>query len=321
MNSQEVRILVGLPASGKSTYAEFLLKEEPTRWVRINYDDLRHGEEPDYWVFSHKAEAAIQHKAYQMARAALMAGKSLVIDNTNLSHVAVRRWQALAAEFHCIGTIHNINTPLDECIWRDSLRTGWRRVGRPVIEKMALWYGYIRFRSAEQIILVDVDGTLADNSHRTHHVHGVCKACEGVNPTIPNLRNCTVCNGSGKAKKNWDGFYAEAIHDKPREVVCEWVRRLYDDPNNIICIVSGRPMDKCGEQTMQWLLFKDIPYHHIFMRSAGDYRDDVIIKQEILDHLPKEQVAFAIDDRLRVVNMWRQNGVKVYPVSDGDGDF
>jgi hypothetical protein len=44
-----------------------------------------------------------------------------------------------------------------------------------------------------------------------------------------------------------------------------------------------------------------------------DSRPDTIVKKEVLDDLlknvPKEQIAFVIDDRPSVLNMWHDNGM------------
>ena len=37
----KVEMLVGIPGSGKSTYAKQIVTKDPSNWVRINNDDLR----------------------------------------------------------------------------------------------------------------------------------------------------------------------------------------------------------------------------------------------------------------------------------------
>ena len=46
---KKVIILVGLPASGKSKFANELLLSEPGRWVRTNKDLLREMAHASYW--------------------------------------------------------------------------------------------------------------------------------------------------------------------------------------------------------------------------------------------------------------------------------
>ena len=56
------------------------------------------------------------------------------------------------------------------------------------------------------------------------------------------------------------------------------------------------------------------------MRADKDQRPDNIIKGEILDMFRKEgrDIAFAVDDRQQVVDMWRENGVLCLQCDVGD---
>ena len=55
------------------------------------------------------------------------------------------------------------------------------------------------------------------------------------------------------------------------------------------------------------------------MRPKDDYRKDNIIKKEILDKIRSQyNVLFAYDDRNQVVDMLRENGIKVFQVEDGN---
>ena len=57
------------------------------------------------------------------------------------------------------------------------------------------------------------------------------------------------------------------------------------------------------------------------MRAGGDYRHDDIVKQEILNSIlgwiPKEQIEYVVDDRPRVIRMWRANGLLCHDVGPG----
>lgn len=58
------------------------------------------------------------------------------------------------------------------------------------------------------------------------------------------------------------------------------------------------------------------------MRKAGDKRNDAIVKQEIWENdisgSGRFDVFFVLDDRNRVVEMWREQGLKVLQVAEGD---
>ena len=140
------------------------------------------------------------------------------------------------------------------------------------------------------MVIVDMDGTLADVTHRLHHIRGT-------------------------RKKNWKRFFEGMDADPPNEVVAEWVRNL--QPDYEVVIVSGRP-EEYGARTIAWLRRHQIPFSHLRMRRDGDHRPDHIVKQEILNALPKEAVAFVIDDRNSVCDMWRRNGLRTFQVAEGN---
>lgn len=141
-----------------------------------------------------------------------------------------------------------------------------------------------------KLVLVDMDGTLADVSHRVHHIRG-------------------------GGKKNWPAFFRGMVRDRPNEVVARWVRNLR--PEYTIVILSGRPA-KYAPETVAWLRQFNIPFDHLLMRHNGDHRPDYVVKRELMQTLPREQIAFVIDDRASVVRMWREERLTVYQVAEGD---
>lgn len=93
--------------------------------------------------------------------------------------------------------------------------------------------------------------------------------------------------------------------------------RISEGAVRIIC--SGRD-DTYRGVTEKWLAEHGITYDLLYMRLAGDKRSDAIIKQEIYDTYIKDNynVRCVLDDRNRVVEMWRRNGLKCLQVADGD---
>jgi hypothetical protein len=86
-----------------------------------------------------------------------------------------------------------------------------------------------------------------------------------------------------------------------------------------VIIVSGRD-DTFKDITLKWLTDNGVFVNEIHMRQAGDKREDSIIKQELFEaHIKdKYNVVFVLDDRNRVVDMWRRNGLKCLQVAEGD---
>ncbi|MDY3551487.1 AAA family ATPase [Gemmata sp. JC717] len=132
-------------------------------------------------------------------------------------------------------------------------------------------------------VIFDIDGTLADATHRLHHIQ----------------------NGS----RNWDAFFAEAAKDPVIEPIRDLVF-LFENQDYRIILVSGRT-DKIRGITEAWLVQHDIPYHELHMRAEGDYRQDFVVKSELLDGILAKghQIHCVIDDRPSVVAMWRERGL------------
>lgn len=142
------------------------------------------------------------------------------------------------------------------------------------------------------IVIVDMDGTLADVGHRLHHI-------------------------KGPGKKNWHKFFEGMDEDAPNREIVDMVREYAN--NHEIVIVTGRP-DSYRRRTMQWLKRYDISFSRLFMRPAGDHRPDYVVKKEILNSLgaDKERVTLVIDDRPSVCDMWRECGLNVHQVETGE---
>ena len=142
-----------------------------------------------------------------------------------------------------------------------------------------------------QCVIVDIDGTLADGSHRQHLVQG--------------------------KRKDYDAFYDLCHLDAPHTHIGVTVNLL--QPTYAAVLVTGR-IERVREKTVDWLARHFISYTALFMRPDGDTRQDDVLKEEILDRdiLPRWTPAFALDDRNRVVAMWRRRGIPCLQVAEGD---
>lgn len=285
-------MLRGLPASGKTTLARQLVKDTGNTG-RINRDDLRAMLFESAWTGKREEVVIACEKA--IANILFLHGMSAVVDDTNLSQKHRDMWGNVAKESGQHFNVQALDADMATCIDRDSKRHPG--VGRPVIERLALQNGVIEW-DERPIILCDLDGTLADGRHREHLVSG--------------------------EKKDWDAYFALCGYDTPIVPVFRWVQALSED--HTICIVSGRS-DAYWKETMLWfqgLSMNGLPLRidHIFMRAASDHRPDTLIKADFLKHLPKDKIAFALDDRPIVIReVWRANGIKVYPVRGACEEF
>jgi len=293
----ELRLTIGLPGSGKSSYAEMLLSQgnytnNAQIWHRINWDDMRKDRGMHLRNFNRKEEEQMQRDSFLLAEDLGRNGANVIVDNTNLNLNTRNKWKGVAQR---AGMDYNeiiMESSLEECIDRDSKRVGIEQCGRAVIERMALFAGLISFQPWERLVLVDMDGTLADCSERKKYI--------------------------SEGRHDWGSFEGDAVLlDTPRWPIIGLVGMLSAQGYTIL-IVSGRQIDRAGKNTVTWLDGFKVPYKHIFMRNGGDSRPDNIVKQEILDKLPKDQISYVLDDRDQVVKMWRENGLTCLQVNNGN---
>ncbi len=174
--------------------------------------------------------------------------------------------------------------------------------------------------SITPLYIFDLDGTLADLKHRRHFVERpACPHCGWV-------KDCDHSrNGERpKFKPNWDAFHAACVDDKPIQPVIELL--LSVELTADIWIWSGR-MDTVREQTLIWLDQHVINCDGLNvgtmlkMRPAGDYTPDDQLKESWLQAMSPEdraRLVMVFDDRQRVVDMWRRNGVVCAQVAPGD---
>lgn len=121
---------IGLPGSGKSTYAVQQCEKGGAR--RANRDDIRFHLFGEYVGVDERAVSAYQD---ELVEAILAAGLDVWIDDTNLSGRARRHVRELA-ETHGVEVVwvDFTDVPLEVCIERDANRE--RNVGEAVIRSM-----------------------------------------------------------------------------------------------------------------------------------------------------------------------------------------
>lgn len=141
-------------------------------------------------------------------------------------------------------------------------------------------------------VIFDLDGTLCDISHRLHHVQG--------------------------ENKNWDAFYKDCVNDVPKDNVIEMLCCL-EEYHDII-ISSGRSED-VRKETEEWLDKNNVKYNQLLMRPTKCYTPDNALKKMWLDTGklgPKEEILFVVEDRDRMVQMWRGAGLTCLQVDQWD---
>lgn len=269
----------GLPGSGKSTLAKKIISENPESYKRINRDDLRA-------MFDNGRTSQSNEKFVKKVRDLLIVkcleeGKSIVVDDTNLSETNLRRVTQLVREYNIkfnekvTVEVIEVNTDVTVCIERDALRE--KPVGEKVIRKMHEQFFKdspeyaIQNPELPKAIICDLDGTLALMNGRNPFDASKCDQDELNEPVANVLRN-------------------------------------YKKLGYEILLVSGRE-DRYKEPTLRFLEKHTIEFDDLIMRKSQDNRKDSIVKTEIYNDFIKDKyfVEFVLDDRNQVVDTWRKD--------------
>lgn len=289
---RKVILMKGLPGSGKSTVAKKIIADNPETYKRINRDDLR--AMFDNGFASQANEKFIKKMRDVLIIQALEEGKSIVVDDTNLSDKNYNRISQLVREYNLkfsenvVVEIKEMDTPIEVCIERDALREN--PVGAKVIKRMNNQFFKDSPEYATQnldlpkAIICDLDGTLALMNGRNPFDASKCDQ---------DLLNEPVAN----------------------------VLKNYKQLGYKILLVSGRE-DQYKAPTLRFLEKYDIAFDDLIMRKSKDNRKDSIIKTEIYNECIKDKycIEFVLDDRNQVVDTWR-NDLKLPCFQVYYGDF
>lgn len=130
MNRPSLILLVGIPGSGKTTYAENYIAEH-NNTVHISSDQIRAE------LFGNEATQGDNNQVFALMQSrtieALNNGQSVVYDATNVTRKDRSYIIALCPKFVKI-ECHIVWAPIETCIERDASRD--RTVGKAVIDKM-----------------------------------------------------------------------------------------------------------------------------------------------------------------------------------------
>lgn len=276
----------GLPASGKTMAAKAFVDKHFNTVKRVSKDDLRAMLDNGRW--SKDAESFVILARNALVTLALDRGKSVIIDDTNLHPKHRLAMDNIAGNQPVLTEVEEVDftdVDVEECIKRDQKRINY--VGEKVIRKM---YNQFLAPKVEKVeynpelssaIIVDLDGTLCLHNGRSPYATELCDR-DLLNTAIYNLIVNQVEQG------------------------------------HYLILVSGRE-DKYRDLTEQWLGRYRIPWGFLYMRPTGDKRRDDIIKKEIFDReiRNKYNVLFVLDDRDRVVRLWRSLGLTCLQVAEG----
>ena len=136
MKKNKLILTVGIPRSGKSTWSQQYIRENPNT-VRVNADRLREmlfaynpARMREYWnhVNLKENERIVWHSVNKLVYLLNMKGVDVVVDNINLKKSSIEYFELMAGTNGDLFFIKEFNTPLKTCIARDQQST--RKVGK-----------------------------------------------------------------------------------------------------------------------------------------------------------------------------------------------
>lgn len=143
------------------------------------------------------------------------------------------------------------------------------------------------------VVIFDLDDTLADTEWRV-------KKHLGDNPK----------------PWDWDAFFADCPDDGPH-IDAIAVLNAMMAVNYEIWIITGRSA-AVHEQTVAWLDKYGIDFNRLIMRPVGDHTQDDVLKIRWIDeHNLRDRVLVVFEDRQRVVDAWRKEGISCFQVRPG----
>lgn len=327
---RHILFLMGIPASGKSTYAKKLVRDDKS-YKRVNKDELRfmvHDE--DFSTFDKEKEKFIERTRDALIFQALNDGYNVVVDDTNL---AEKHWSRIVQIATDWSKAHDgapivveqklIELPLEEALARNAARVGKTRVPDTVVYNMHAQltgqthdpkkikaakdrrkrqeaadrlrvYDYRPFDPSKLTVVVfDMDGTTSIPTGRNPYDEEKCLS-DGCNEPVLGLLHDLM--------HRYPLVGVTGRQDKVKDITCQWLRNhgvKFFDPE-----VDEKPVGVL----------------EVFTRKTGDRRHDYEVKVEIYEQeiFPRFNVKFVLDDRQQVVDAIRKLGVAVFQVAPGN---
>lgn len=143
----------------------------------------------------------------------------------------------------------------------------------------------------KNVIIFDLDGTLANGKHRNH--------------LVPDASIANKC-------ASWEVHNLASVNDTPIAdtiEVCNALAKSY-----YIIILTGR-CEVARDLTVKWLFQHNVQYGSLIMRPEDDDRPDILYKEEALLNIGLDSILCCYDDLEHVAIHMRDLGLTCYLVN------
>lgn len=300
---QELKLIItkGLPASGKSTWADEFIAENPN-FVKVEKDQIRkNGELFKGGQYVHKRgdESIVLKERDRLVREAFKHGKSVISSDTNLVQKHVTQLTNIAKQNRASVEVKSfLDVPIKELLIRDAKREDSvgeqviRRMFHDHVKKMPTFLKYDP--NLPTVIVTDLDGTLTKGPKDRSPYEWEKVGQDEINLGLSHILDGVALIG------------------------------LYP-----LIIFSGRD-EVCRPETEEWLERHDIDYAELHMRRSdhvdekGNQVADTIVKADMIERYLKGKynILLWFDDRPQVADMLRDvYGINVAQFGDVNRKF
>lgn len=290
----KVIFTVGAPGSGKTTWANeqglpIVCRDDIRAELANGIENYKYSKENELKVTKIQYEQMVEHLTNQ---------QDFIVGDTNLTEGPYKLLESAISEVSEVSEAE-IEQKLFDRSWIDLVETNKTRGVKAVpisvlrsmykrfVEKYKNFEVYKPDVTKPKAVIFDIDGTLAIHNRRPYE-------------------------------------FWKCLEDSLDLHVAELLKMYHQNGYKII-IMSGRNAGTVRDETKykvlteQWLAKYELPYDALLMRKHNDRRSDDIVKLELFNTIKDDfNVCLAVDDRDRVVELWRRLGIKCFQVDFGD---
>lgn len=330
-------ILHGLPGSGKSTFTENYIHENPKEKIVIaNRDTIReklfgksYHEKFNSMTFEERAkfESQVTKVHHGIIHNALENNQTVIDDNTNLNTKGLKNLLKIAKKYDAEVSNKTMDVSIEEAKKRNRKRAseGGRFVPEEVIDRMAtscyadgkIGDFQLKYENGSYGIRLIPGSTI--NSKKVDALNEKLLAKNPLNGKAVVIVDCdaTLFNNEkdsarfleSPGKKDFVSFYKGIKKAPVNKEVLELTDKMRADGLNII-VMTGRT-DKYADDLISAIKRSGVQASRLIVKRDLDYRPSSIFKKESLETLRKEGLipVHAIDDRETDLKMFADEGI------------